>query len=383
MYDDSHEEFYEGTEPERDIDELNKATRLQKYSSITISTNKYDKKIEPSKAFDNLKMLYDGSLNTKQTEEIGSDSTGVSEDENPVSRFLRVKSEIDLIEKDMNFYAEHKELYKSEVPYEKSLEEFQKLKGLVNYIDNSEKYLRLLKIMEQNKRDRTNLSFNKLRLLNKTMYKSLDSEIASRLKNIKNIKEDNPVSNKNIEYELFVTPETEKVREFTRIMEIQHTIKNIENKIGYWNIESKKKTLASVVINVRDNIRLFDKNFKEEIQNKIEELNKRIIEIQSGNEEFYKKFNKEKVDDLYNSFSDSKDVEDTIYNIINKMESLKNIHEEIAFISLKVKELIERQEKVKNVISTNNKLLDYLQENVKNNIEVMKKNIEIIQNKLK
>ncbi len=64
------------------------------------------------------------------------------------------------------------------------------------------------------------------------------------------------------------------------------------------------------------------------------------------------------------------------------MESLKNSHEESAFISLKIKELIDQQEKISVNIQENKKLLDNLKNNIIQNSEVMQNNLKILNEKL-
>ena len=64
------------------------------------------------------------------------------------------------------------------------------------------------------------------------------------------------------------------------------------------------------------------------------------------------------------------------------MESLKNSHEESAFISLKIKELIDQQEKISVNIPENKKLLDNLKNNIIQNSEVMQNNLKILNEKL-
>ena len=64
------------------------------------------------------------------------------------------------------------------------------------------------------------------------------------------------------------------------------------------------------------------------------------------------------------------------------MESLKNSHEESAFISLKLKELIDQQEKISVNIQENKKLLDNLKNNIIQNSEVMQNNLKILNEKL-
>jgi septation ring formation regulator EzrA len=64
------------------------------------------------------------------------------------------------------------------------------------------------------------------------------------------------------------------------------------------------------------------------------------------------------------------------------MESIKNSHEESAFISLKIKELIDQQEKISVNIQENKKLLDNLKNNIIQNSEVMQNNLKILNEKL-
>lgn len=396
MDNDNDDEFYEGGgEENHGLEDLNKVARLQKYNNLIIETSKNEKIIEPSETYNTLQKIYDKStspdyippLNFSPPSSKSSESTE-EEDKNPINKFIKMRKELELIEKDLNYYSEHKEEYKQKfnTPLEQCQSEFSRIKSLTEYINSTENFNKLQKIFDTQKKSGTNFPMKKLNLLNKKLYNNLENELNTRLKNMKKIKNENIPQvdvNKNVEYELFVTPETQKVKEFTRIIEIQHTIQNIEKKIGLWDYETKKKSLASVVINVRNNIRLFDRNFMEEIKKKINSLNERITELEE-NTNFYKnEVDKNIINDLFNNFSDSKDVEDTIYNSIYKMESLKNEHEQSAYISLKVKELIEQQEKINNQLNNDYKLLELLKNNVQNNVEMMKKNIELLEKRLK
>ena len=147
------------------------------------------------------------------------------------------------------------------------------------------------------------------------------------------------------------------------------------NQIAYWLYLSQNYQMVMSS--------LFDQDFQKEINEKMDALSKRITEIKTGSQDFYENVNKAKLDDLYSGFTSSKDVEQVIFNTIAKMESLKNNHEGSAFISLKIKDLIEQQEKISITINENCGILDKLKENITKNVEVMKKNIEIINKKLK
>lgn len=111
-------------------------------------------------------------------------------------------------------------------------------------------------------------------------------------------------------------------------------------------------------------------------------LNTRLKEINEGKEEFYQSINKSRIDELYKNFNSSKQVEDLIFKTVTKMESLQNNHEESAYIFLKLKEMIEQQEKVSLTIDDNSEVLSELKQNLGDNLNFMKKNIANIKERL-
>ena len=58
-------------------------------------------------------------------------------------------------------------------------------------------------------------------------------------------------------------------------------------------------------------------------------------------------------------------------------------HEDFAFINLKLKNIIEEQEKISKDIIENNEILDKLKENIDNNVLLMKNNLEFLNKKIK
>ena len=103
-----------------------------------------------------------------------------------------------------------------------------------------------------------------------------------------------------------------------------------------------------------------------------------------GKENFYNnEEDKSKIDKLYSKFISPKDIENTINQTINKMKNLKNNHEDFAFINLKLKNIIEEQEKIAKDIIDNNEILNNLKENIDNNVLLMKKNLDFLNKKIK
>lgn len=114
----------------------------------------------------------------------------------------------------------------------------------------------------------------------------------------------------------------------------------------------------------------------------MEALDSRLKEINEGKEEFYQTINKQKIDELFRGFVASKQVEDLIFKTVTKMESLQNNHEESAYIFLKLKEMLEQQEKIAISMDENYDVLTNLKENISVNVKSMRKNIGNIKERL-
>ena len=78
-----------------------------------------------------------------------------------------------------------------------------------------------------------------------------------------------------------------------------------------------------------------------------------------------------------------KEVEELIYKSISKLESYKTAHEESAYIFVKLQEIIENQEKIKQDIFENARIISNLDLNMKENISMINTNLQILKKRLK
>ena len=384
-----YQEYLEGEDPEHDIQELNilankksqafantttfirtKNPDLEtKYEDIIRKYKDHFKEIDQDK--DNYNKEYDEKFITK------------IEPENPLLTFTKLQKEVELIEKDLGYYSQNKDSYKSIAPLETSLEELNNLKYIINYINSSQNFEKLKKIDEIQKKNGLKLEQDKYNLLNKKIYNNLDEQLIQRLNKIKKLKAENPLNYKNIEYELFLTPDNEKMKQLKELDEIILKINEIENKIGKWNFNNKKNTIASNLDTIKKNMILMDKMAKIEMKKKFNSAKEKINDIKDNYKEAYAEMDVEKLKNLTSDGIDAKNAEKIICNVIYKMELLKDEHEKSIYLSQKVKELINKNENIKEHIEENIKILDGLQESVQNNVDTMSKNIKVIIQKLK
>ena len=387
-----NQEYIEGEEPEYSIEELNynelnKENSSFQTSAIATQAQYTGAKIpEIEEKYENIIKKYEDKFTPikeeNYNEEYDRKFFEKKEKENDFQNFTNFKNEVDLIEKDLNYYKENKDKYKSIAPLETAFEELNKIKYIISYIESSNNLEKLKKINEIEKRFNIKVKEENYNILNKKIYNDLDEQLNQRLNKMKKLKIENPLNYKNFEYELFFTPDKEKMNQFKQLDELILKINKIEDKIGKWNFHNKKNTITSMIEIIKSNYIFFDKATKNEILKKFENANSKIEEIKDNYKETYDKIEEEKINDIVTEGMEAKEAEKIINDTIYKMELLKDEHEQSIFISQKVKDLIKRNEELKEKIEEDTIMLDQLKENVENNVNTMKKNIEVIKQKL-
>ena len=362
-------EYYNGNEEEIDINKLNELEK-EKFEKDFLSIISY-KDINDSPFKKNF---------VKRNEDIAlSSSTSASGDENPISKFMSLKSKIDSIEKEINLYSENTNLINNNESMENCLSKLKKIKEAANFISQSKNFIELKKIINEQKLNKTEKLEN-YAILQKKMNENLNIHLINRANIINKLKSENPDEFNNLDYQLFVTPETKKIKKLSKIIEIKKKIENTKNLIGEWDMEQNKKNLNDTIDDLKRDINLSNIKFKKEIEAQKDIIIKRVKEME--NDDFYNVIDKEYIDDLFTGFQNSQEIENIITETVNKMESLKEGHEVSAYVGLKLQEMIEQQEKLGNEINNNSQILINLKKNIKNNIEVMRKNIELLKAKI-
>lgn len=388
----SNQEYLEGEEPQYAIEELNRNELNKETSTYQTSVILTQSQFQRSKypdiedKYENIIKKYEDKFNEikeeKYNEEYDKKFSNKKNKENLLKTYNDLKEEIDLIEKDLNYYKDNKDKYKSIAPIETSFEELNKLKYIISYIDSSSNLEKLKKIEDITKKFNLKIDENNYNILNKKLYDDLDEELNNRLNKFKKLKNENPANYKNFEYELFLSPDNEKMKQYKALDEIILKINQIEEKIGNWNIKNKKNTITSMLDLIKSNFILFDKAAKNEITRKFENADNKIEEIRENYQETYDKMEIDKINNLMVEGIDANEAEKIINNTINKIEMLKDEHEQCIFINNKIKELIKKNEQIKEQIESDTLMLEELKTNVENNVNTMKKNIEVIKQKL-
>jgi len=338
-----------------------------KYEEII---NKYEYKFMPIKE-ENYNEKYDKKFNR------------LKEKENILKKYNDLKAQVDLIEKDLNFYKENKDKYKSIVPIETSIEELNKVKYIINYIESSRNLEKFKKIEEIQQKFNFKVNEENYDILNKKLFKDLNEQLDDRLNKMNKLKNENPSNINNFEYELFLSPAKEKIDQLKQLDELMININKIEEKIGKWNFNNKKNTIVSMLEDFKKKFIFNDKATKKEFIKKFDVANTKLEEIRQSYKELYDKIEEDKIDSIINEGIEGKEAEKIINYTIYKMELFKEEHEKGIYISQKLKDLIKKNEELKEKLEEDTLLLDQIKENVENNVNTMKNNIELIKQKIK
>jgi hypothetical protein len=106
------------------------------------------------------------------------------------------------------------------------------LKIVADYINSSDNYTILNKIKQTGMK----LEGDNYNLLNKQIYDRLNEHLINKLNVINHLRAEKVKNLNDVEYELYLTPDTMKIKLFTKMSEIKSNLQSIKSKIGEWDI---------------------------------------------------------------------------------------------------------------------------------------------------
>lgn len=248
-------EYWESTEPEVDFNELNRNNIVNRYNT-TINTNINYENEKLSNVYEKLNKQDNNELFSYSKGNVQSISTNASE-ENPFMKFENIKREIDLIESDFEFYKKNPNFFKEKFNYsvEKAFEELKKIKSIADYVKTKENYLTLNKlynkfggrVLDDAKKK------NMLSLLNKSLLEENSTKLLSNIKTIHEVSTTKPGISNDICYELYLTPDSSKLKIFSQVIEIQKEVENLKEQLGNFDIVSFN--INNLIENKKSNIK--------------------------------------------------------------------------------------------------------------------------------
>ena len=254
-------EYYDGGDVDIDIEKLNELEKENfdnNFGSIISFEVKDTPKSKDEK--DNLAL---------------STSTSASSDENPLMKYNSLKTKIEELEKEVKTYSESQNLIQHNETLDEYFERIKKLKETLNFISNSQNFFELKKLLDTNKEK----NLDKYKILQMRMIENLNMHLINRANIINKLKSQNPEEYNDLDYELYLTPETKKIKRISKILEIKEKINKVKEKIGNIELDNNKENLFSIIKDLKEKIRIYDSDFKKKIEEQKNIISKRVREI--------------------------------------------------------------------------------------------------------
>ncbi len=120
--------------------------------------------------------------------------------------------------------------FKGQPNLDKIFSELKNLKHISEYINSSENYS-MVKSLKT-----TTFDGETCNLLNKKVHDRLNQHLIDKIKILNQLRASKIEPTDNVEFELYLTPDSTKIKLFTKMAEIKNDIKLLENRIGDWSI---------------------------------------------------------------------------------------------------------------------------------------------------
>jgi hypothetical protein len=188
----------------------------------------------------------------------------------------------------------------------------------------------------------------------------------------------------NIVYELMYNKDSKNLIVAAKISELKKRINVIQKCLSSWENKksSKYNDLSQMLMLTQDQLKFMSDKEIQLVFKKSRKLFNSIFQVQESREIQELKFETEPVSELSEIVGNDKEESDLLENDIQRLESLRNVHEESAETFNKVRSLHQNQANLINSLKDDQQSLEYVKESFAENIKVIKENLENIRNRI-
>lgn len=103
---------------------------------------------------------------------------------------------------------------------------------MAKHLADSENFNTIKEIKEKN----IKLEKDAYNILNKRIYEKLNEHLINKLTIINQLRSTKLSDFADTQYELYLTPDIQKIKLFTKLLDIRKQMNNVESRIGNWDI---------------------------------------------------------------------------------------------------------------------------------------------------
>ncbi|EGC34068.1 dynactin 50 kDa subunit [Dictyostelium purpureum] len=304
--------------------------------------------------------------------------------ETPLQKFQRLQFEI------MTFREEMQDIANRDGEVEKDIKGVdlaQQLAELQNQLTHLLDNDKLKPILEESKQV---VHYSQIQ---NNSSKKLISEIESFTSTTtNNDKESNTDSNNNnnnksnipnhVTYELFYTGEQAKSQQLQRITDLEKRLSKLEVSTG--NKSTDSVPITQSILEIKEKLSLLDTTKIDVLQQKMKSLSKEMDQLKNQDEVSTKALttNEKKINDIFETMNKWDSVSQQVPAIINRLYTLRSLHEEGISFSNHISNLDRQQNDITSLLKSNSSIMNKMDDSFKQNLLTIKSNIEHLEKRI-
>jgi len=216
---------------------------------------------------------------------------------------------------------------------------------------------------------------NHLTLLKSKLQGQLGETLLSKLKALK----DSNDNEKNVSFKLFVDKKTTSLKNEIKLEELDSRLANLEKALG----NSKSNNLLDQLDKVQRTVEFINDSKLESIAKKVTTVNQELETLNNKRQALnLTDPNFMKLEALHEMYTKVQNVNEELPSIIERLECLKLIHEESAYLTDKINGLKEMQTTILSNLSENNKILKNVEDNFEKNVTLIDSNMKNLEERI-
>ncbi|KRX09826.1 hypothetical protein PPERSA_02698 [Pseudocohnilembus persalinus] len=315
--------------------------------------------------------------------------------ETPMEKLNRIKLEIQEFKEQMQFMNEKSQ---EQLNKEEQLDILQEIEILQKELANVASVSEFQKFFQVDK-NQFKLE-NNIAVLKQELQEKVTQNLIKKIDQLKQ-QEQNPSggqqqqSQKN-KVEIFLDLEKSKLQEQSKFLELEKRIALLENALGKEEIgkinkngtnKNPENSLLYKSEYLSNLVESFDNNQIKEYQEKLEKIVTDIEQIKNdknlqGTSNNISPQELKKIQELYEKVNNIQGISDELPLLVDRLESLRFVHEESAGFMLNLSSLSELHNKVISQLGTNDQLLNKLQGNFTQNLGTIQNNVQNLEQRI-
>ncbi|KAM9990657.1 hypothetical protein ACTFIY_006709 [Dictyostelium cf. discoideum] len=186
----------------------------------------------------------------------------------------------------------------------------------------------------------------------------------------------------HVTYELFYTGEQSKSQQLQRIQDLEKRLAKLETATG--NKTTDSVPITQSILEIKEKLSLLDTTKIDVLQQKMKTVSKEMESLKIQDETSTKALttNEKKINDIFETMNKWDIVGQQVPAIINRLYTLRSLHEEGISFSNHVSNLEKQQNDITSLLISNSSLMNKMDDSFKSNLLTIKSNIQQLESRI-